>query len=90
MNEWTTPLDAGADAACRGNYGPGCVDVPPLVLAAQAVPERPGCVRLCRALMSRGAKLESPELTSLLLYRVGSSISAVKNILGGLGGGGGG
>ena len=60
------------------------------MLAAQAVPERPGCVRLCRVLMSRGAKLESPELTSLLLYRVGSSISAVKNILGGLGGGGGG
>ena len=30
----------------------------------EAVPERPGCVRLCRVLMSRGAKLESPELTS--------------------------
>jgi hypothetical protein len=54
------------------------------------VPERAACVRLCTVLMARGAKLESPELTSLLLYRVGSSIAAVKGLLGGLGGLGGG
>lgn len=81
-------LDAGADASCRGNYGPGVVDQSPLVLAAQAVPELPGCARLCRVLLGRGARLESPELTSLLLYRVGSSIAAVKNLFGGFGGGG--
>lgn len=76
-------LDAGADAVCRGNYGPGVVDQSPLVLAAQAVPELPGCAQLCRVLLARGARLESPELTSLLLYRMGSSIAAVKNLLGG-------
>lgn len=80
-------LDAGADVTCRGNYGPGVMDITPLVLCAQAVPERSGCVRLCQVLLARGAKLDSPELTSLLLYRVGSSIAAVKNVLGSFGGG---
>lgn len=39
-------------------------------------------IRLRLSLSRRGARLESPDLTSLLLYRVGSSIAGVKNLLG--------
>jgi hypothetical protein len=63
-------------------YGPGVVGVAPLVLAAQAVPERPACVKVCRALLAGGARLDSAEVTALVMYRVGSSITAVRGLLG--------
>lgn len=74
-------LAAGANVDRRGSYGPTAVGVTPLVLAAQAAPERAGCTRLCGVLLKAGARLESAELASLLMYRVGSSLVAVKNVL---------
>ena len=44
-------LAAGANVDRRGSYGPTAVGVTPLVLAAQAAPERAGCTRLCGVLL---------------------------------------
>ena len=74
-------LSAGADPNLRGSYGPTAVGVTPLVLAAQAAPENGGCVKLCAALLESGATMEGNEVSSLLMYRVGSSLVAVKNLL---------
>ena len=74
-------LDAGADANRRGSYGPTAVNIAPLALAAQAAPENAGCTHLCGTLLRGGARMEGPEMLSLLMYRVGSSVVAVKNIL---------
>jgi hypothetical protein len=74
-------LSAGADPNLRGSYGPTAVGVTPLVLAAQAAPENGGCVRLCASLLESGAAMDANEMSSLLMYRVGSSLVAVKNML---------
>lgn len=74
-------LSADADPNLRGSYGPTAVGVTPLMLAAQAAPENGGCVRLCAALLEAGATMEANEVSSLLMYRVGSSLVAVKNLL---------
>ena len=74
-------LSAGADPNLRGSYGPTAVGVTPLVLAAQAAPENRGCVRLCASLLESGAAMDANEMSSLLMYRVGSSLVAVKNML---------
>ena len=82
----TLLLNSKADPNMRGSYGPTAVGVTPLVLAAQATPENPGCVRLCKLLLENGATMEGNEISSLLMYRVGSSLVAVKNLLrGGMG-----
>jgi hypothetical protein len=74
-------LSADANPNLRGSYGPTAVGVTPLMLAAQAAPENGGCVRLCAALLEAGATMEANEVSSLLMYRVGSSLVAVKNLL---------
>ena len=74
-------LSADANPNLRGSYGPTAVGVTPLMLAAQAAPENGWCVRLCAALLEAGATMEANEVSSLLMYRVGSSLVAVKNLL---------
>ena len=74
-------LNANADPNLRGSYGPTAVDVTPAYLASRAVPENSGCARLCKILFDAGATMEGNEVSSLLMYRIGSSLVAVKNLL---------